>query len=158
MVGLGPIGEMACRIAVQRGVEKVIGVDLVPERLARAASRGVQTVNLLEHDDVAESIRELTDGRGADAVIDAVGMEAHGAPVGKFAQDATGLLPDKVAQKLMTTAGVDRLASLMLAIDSVRRATSGIASRSASTPKSMLLPCESTVTLRLVPGRKVDIG
>ncbi len=121
VVGLGPIGEMACRIAVQRGVEKVIGVDLVPERLARAASRGVQTVNLLEHDDVAESIRELTDGRGADAVIDAVGMEAHGAPVGKFAQDATGLLPDKVAQKLMTTAGVDRLASLMLAIDSVRR-------------------------------------
>lgn len=121
VVGLGPIGEMACRIAVQRGVEKVIGVDLVPERLTRAASRGVQTVNLLEHDDVAESIREMTDGRGADAVIDAVGMEAHGAPVGKFAQDATGLLPDKVAQKLMTTAGVDRLASLMLAIDSVRR-------------------------------------
>lgn len=121
VIGLGPIGEMACRIALEQGVENVIGVDLVPERLARAASRGVKTIDLTENDDVADAIRELTGGRGADSVIDAVGMEAHGAPIGKFAQDATGLLPDKWAQKLMDTAGVDRMASLLLAIDAVRR-------------------------------------
>lgn len=152
VIGLGPIGEMTCRIALQRGVEKVIGVDLVPERLARAASRGVQTINLNEHDDVAEAIREMTDGRGADAVVDAVGMEAHGAPVGKFAQDAAGLLPDRVAQKLITTAGVDRLASLMLAIDSVRRggtvSVSGVYGGMAD-PMPMMTMFDKQIQLRM---------
>lgn len=152
VIGLGPIGEMTCRIALQRGVEKVIGVDLVPERLARAASRGVQTINLNEHDDVAEAIREMTDGRGADAVVDAVGMEAHGAPVGKFAQDAAGLLPDRVAQKIITTAGVDRLASLMLAIDSVRRggtvSVSGVYGGMAD-PMPMMTMFDKQIQLRM---------
>jgi threonine dehydrogenase-like Zn-dependent dehydrogenase len=72
-------------------------------------------------DQITEAIREMTDGRGPDAVIDAVGMEAHGAPFGKLAQQVAGLLPDAVAAKMIEKAGVDRLAALHLAIDSVRR-------------------------------------
>jgi threonine dehydrogenase-like Zn-dependent dehydrogenase len=120
VLGLGPIGDMATRIAQQRGVEKVIGVDLVPERLERARAHGVFTADL-EGDDVIAEIREMTDGRGPDAVIDAVGMEAHGAPIGKLAQNIAGLLPDTVAQKLMETAGLDRLSALNLALELVRR-------------------------------------
>ncbi|MCS7477641.1 zinc-dependent alcohol dehydrogenase [Umezawaea endophytica] len=122
VLGLGPIGAMAARIARHRGAEKVIGVDLVPERLERARKDGVEVLDLLRHGKhLTEHIRDLTDGRGPDAVIDAVGMEAHGAPVGKFAQQVTGLLPDAVAEKLMRTAGLDRLGALHLAIDLVRR-------------------------------------
>lgn len=121
VLGLGPIGEMACRIALERGIEKVIGIDLVPERIARASSRGVITLDLNNHDDLGGAIREMTDGRGADSVIDAVGMEAHGSPIGKLAHDATSLLPKKAAKKLMETGGVDRLAALNSAIDIVRR-------------------------------------
>ncbi|GAA3652125.1 zinc-dependent alcohol dehydrogenase [Streptomyces chitinivorans] len=121
VLGLGPIGDMCCRIALHLGVEKVIGVDLVPERLERARARGVDVLDLTEHDDVADVVRERTGGRGADAVIDAVGMEAHGSAVAQMAQKSTGLLPKKIAEKLMTTAGVDRLAALQLAIDAVRR-------------------------------------
>jgi threonine dehydrogenase-like Zn-dependent dehydrogenase len=122
VLGLGPIGDMATRIAGQQGVQEVIGVDLVPERLQRAREHGVTTVDLNDHEgDLGEVIRDLTDGRGADAVIDAVGMEAHGAPGAKLAQQITGLLPDALAQKLMERAGVDRLAALYSAIDLVRR-------------------------------------
>ncbi|MGW4493234.1 zinc-dependent alcohol dehydrogenase [Streptomyces sp. NPDC004376] len=120
--GLGPIGEMACRIALERGAAKVIGIDLVPERLERAEARGVTVFDISEYgDSLPDAIRDLTDGRGPDAVIDAVGMEAHGAPVAKAAQWATGLLPDALAQKLMEHAGVDRLGALHAAIDTVRR-------------------------------------
>jgi threonine dehydrogenase-like Zn-dependent dehydrogenase len=63
----------------------------------------------------------MTAGRGPDAVIDAVGMEAHGAPVARLAQLGAGLLPSPVAAKLMERAGVDRLHALDLAIDIVRR-------------------------------------
>lgn len=121
VLGLGPIGQMACRVALHRGVEKVIGVDLVPERLATAARYGVQTLDLTEHDDIAATIRELTDGRGPDGVIDAVGMEAHGAPIGKLAQRLTGLLPSALAAKLSEKVGIDRLSALYAAIDTVRR-------------------------------------
>ena len=118
VVGLGPIGDMAARVALHRGY-RVIGIDLVPERLGRAAARGVEVLAL--SDDVADKVRDMTDGRGPDAVIDAVGMEAHGSPVAKAGQQLAGLLPDKLQEKLMTTAGVDRLAALYLAIDLVRR-------------------------------------
>ncbi|SDY88878.1 Threonine dehydrogenase [Micromonospora pattaloongensis] len=121
VLGLGPIGDMATRVALHRGAGQVIGVDLVPERLARARENGVQTLDLSEYDDIADVIRALTGGRGPDAVIDAVGMEAHGSPAGKLAQTMAGLLPDAVAAKMMETAGVDRLAALHLAIDVVRR-------------------------------------
>jgi threonine dehydrogenase-like Zn-dependent dehydrogenase len=122
VLGLGPIGDMACRIALHRG-HRVIGVDRVPERLARVAARGAETIDLRDHEkgEIGEVVRSLTDGRGADSVIDAVGMEAHGSPVGKFAQAAAGLLPDAVAEKMMQTAGVDRLDAVYTAIDAVRR-------------------------------------
>lgn len=120
VLGAGPIGDMATRIALHRGV-RVITVDTVMERLARVHGRGAETIDFAEVDDVADRVRELTDGRGADAVIDAVGMEAHGSPVASAAQKALGLLPKKMAEKLMLTAGSDRLAALMTAIDAVRR-------------------------------------
>jgi threonine dehydrogenase-like Zn-dependent dehydrogenase len=122
VLGLGPIGDMATRIARHHGVETVIGVDLVPARLERARRNGVTVLDLNEHGkDLGDVIRGLTNGRGADAVIDAVGMEAHGAPVARLAHQAVGLLPDKLAEKLMQTVGVDRLAALYTAIDVVRR-------------------------------------
>jgi threonine dehydrogenase-like Zn-dependent dehydrogenase len=122
VLGLGPIGDMSCRVALHGGVGRVIGVDLVPERLARVAARGVEVIDLLAHDDdLAETIRGMTAGRGPDAVIDAVGMEAHGAPVARLAQLGAGLLPSPLAAKLMERAGVDRLHALDLAIDIVRR-------------------------------------
>ncbi len=120
VLGLGPIGEMACRIARHRNY-RVIGVDLVPERLARATAGGVEVVDIREQDDVAETLRELTGGRGPDSVIDAVGMEAHGSTAAKLAQALTGVLPSRVGETLMGKAGVDRLAALHQAIDIVRR-------------------------------------
>jgi threonine dehydrogenase-like Zn-dependent dehydrogenase len=121
VLGLGPIGDMATRIAQQRGIENVIGVDLVPERLARAGAHGVDAIDLEGGEDIVGLIREKTGGRGPDAVIDAVGMEAHGAPIGKLAHNLTALLPDAAARKLMETGGVDRLAALNLAFELVRR-------------------------------------
>ena len=88
--GLGPIGEMSTRVAQHRGAGQVIGLDLVPERMARARAHGVEVLDVTELDDVAKAIRELTDGRGPDSVIDAVGMEAHGAPAAKLAQKVVG--------------------------------------------------------------------
>jgi threonine dehydrogenase-like Zn-dependent dehydrogenase len=121
VLGLGPIGDMSARIALHRG-HRVIGVDLVPERLTRAQARGVETLDLREHDaDLAETIRGMTDGRGPDSVIEAVGMEAHGAPAAKLAQQLTSLLPDAVARPLMEHAGMDRLHAFHRAIDIVRR-------------------------------------
>jgi threonine dehydrogenase-like Zn-dependent dehydrogenase len=121
VLGLGPIGDMACRIALHKGY-RVIGVDLVPERLERVRARGAEVLDLREHeDDLAEVIRGMTDGRGTDSVIDAVGMEAHGSPGAKVAQQAVGLLPDAVAEKVMERAGIDRLHAFHLAIDVVRR-------------------------------------
>jgi threonine dehydrogenase-like Zn-dependent dehydrogenase len=121
VLGLGPIGDMSTRIALHRG-HRVIGVDLVPERLERARQRGAEVLDVTEHqDDLADVIRGMTDGRGADSVIDAVGMEAHGSPIGKLAQQMSSLLPDAVAEKVMEKAGVDRLYALHAAVDIVRR-------------------------------------
>jgi threonine dehydrogenase-like Zn-dependent dehydrogenase len=93
----------------------------VPERLQRVAERGAEVIDMSEVDDVAERVRELTGGRGADSVVDAVGMEAHGSPVAETAQKALRLLPKKVQGAVMTNAGVDRLAALYTAIEAVRR-------------------------------------
>jgi threonine dehydrogenase-like Zn-dependent dehydrogenase len=121
VLGLGPIGDMASRVALHHGL-RVIGVDLVPERLERVRGRGAEVIDLREHErDLGEVIRGLTKGRGADSVIDAVGMEAHGSPIAKAAQTMAGLLPSKVAAPLMQRVGVDRLTALYTAIDVVRR-------------------------------------
>jgi threonine dehydrogenase-like Zn-dependent dehydrogenase len=121
VLGLGPIGAMSARIARHRGAGQVIGVDIVPERIERAAQWGAVTIDASTTGDVASAIRDLTHGRGADSVIDAVGMEAHGATVAKLAQQMTGLLPDAVAAPLMKKAGIDRMTALYTAIDAVRR-------------------------------------
>ena len=122
VLGLGPIGDMACRIAQQKWIDKIIAVDLVDERLERALAHGVQVIDLREHeDDLADVVRELTDGRGPDSVIDAVGMEAHGSPTAAAAQRVTAHLPDALTEPLMKKAGLDRLAAVYTAIETVRR-------------------------------------
>jgi threonine dehydrogenase-like Zn-dependent dehydrogenase len=152
VIGLGPIGTMSTRVAQHLGAGRVIGIDLVPERLERAAARGVDVIDLSAVDDPGEVVRELTAGRGADSVIDAVGMEAHGAPTAKVAQQITGLLPDAVAQRLMRKAGVDRLSALMLAIDVVRRggtvSVSGVYG-GMTDPMPMLVMFDKQVQLRM---------
>ncbi|WP_134768689.1 zinc-dependent alcohol dehydrogenase [Nocardioides sp. 1609] len=153
VVGAGPIGDMASRIAKHRGL-RVIVVDSVPERLARITERGGETVDLREvdSDDVPERVRDLTDGRGADAVIDAVGMEAHGSPVAEAAQKALGLLPKKVAGALMQKTGSDRLDALYTAFESVRRggtvSISGVYGGAAS-PMPMLQLFDKQLQLRM---------
>ena len=122
VMGLGPIGDMSTRIAKYRGAGKVIAVDLVPERLKRAKDNGIDVIDLSEHeDDLKKVILDKTDGRGPDAVIDAVGFEAHGSPVAKFVQDTAGLMPDPVAEGMIKKMGIDRLSALHAAIDTVRR-------------------------------------
>jgi threonine dehydrogenase-like Zn-dependent dehydrogenase len=119
--GLGPIGQMACRIAKYRGASRVIALDPVPERRAMAERHGVEALDPSEIDDVPGSLIDLVDGRGPDAVIEAVGMEAHGSPRGKLAQAAAGLLPDAISQPLIDKYAVDRLAALHAALKSARR-------------------------------------
>jgi threonine dehydrogenase-like Zn-dependent dehydrogenase len=151
VLGLGPIGDMCTRVAPQHGVERVIGIDLVPERLERVRARGVDVLNLQEEDDIVETVREMTGGRGPDSVIDAVGMEAHGSPV-KIAHQMISLLPDAVAEKLMKRAGVDRLTALHLAIELVRRggtiSLSGVYGGEAD-PMPMLTLFDKQIQLRM---------
>ena len=118
VLGLGPIGQMAARIGAHLGY-RVIGVDPVAERRAMAARHGIEVLEGGEG--VVEELRERTDGRGPDSVVDAVGMEAHGSPVAGTAQAAVGMLPSSLARTAMETAGVDRLSALYSAIDAVRR-------------------------------------
>lgn len=120
VLGLGPIGSMACRIASHRDRCKVIGVDLVDERLDRARDYCEEIIDL-RRDDADEVVKSHTQGRGADSVIDAVGMEAHGSPIAEAAQTASGFLPSPVGRVVMKHAGVDRLAALNSAISLVRR-------------------------------------
>jgi threonine dehydrogenase-like Zn-dependent dehydrogenase len=118
--GLGPIGQMCTRIARRRAA-RVIGVDLVPERLDLARRYEVEVVDANEQEDVPAVIREMTQGRGTDSVIEAVGMEAHGDIVGKLAQQAASILPDFVASRMVQKAGIDRLRALYDSIETVRR-------------------------------------
>ncbi|GGT20874.1 zinc-dependent alcohol dehydrogenase [Nonomuraea spiralis] len=151
VLGLGPIGQMCARIARHLG-HRVIGVDGVTKRLEMARRHGIEVVDASETTDVPAAIRDLTSGRGTDSVIDAVGMEAHGSPAAKIAQTLTGLLPGAVAAPLMSHAGVDRLAALNQAIDSVRRG--GVISvigvyGGMTDPLPMLRMFDKGVTLRM---------
>ncbi|MBW3592513.1 MAG: glutathione-dependent formaldehyde dehydrogenase [Actinobacteria bacterium] len=105
--GLGSIGQMCARIAFHQGAERVIGVDQVPERLAMASRHGVETIDFASVGDVVAVIREMTAGRGADSVIDAVGMEAVGSAF------------EHVLQTLKIQA--DRFYALRRSHDAVRR-------------------------------------
>jgi threonine dehydrogenase-like Zn-dependent dehydrogenase len=109
------------RIAKQLGIERVIAVDLVPERNDLARTHGAEIVQWKNDGTSAGEIRELTGGRGADAVIDAVGMEAHGAPVAERIAKVVGAMPDALARPIMEKMGIDRTSSLHASIDSVRR-------------------------------------
>ncbi|PZU43393.1 MAG: glutathione-dependent formaldehyde dehydrogenase [Arsenicicoccus sp.] len=120
VMGLGPVGQLAVRAARHRGL-RVIGVDLVPERLEAARNHGAEVIDLTEVEEVGQAVRDLTEGRGADGVLDAVGMEAHGSPVLGAAVSMAKRLPGPIARKAIETAGVDRLAALHASIDAVRR-------------------------------------
>jgi threonine dehydrogenase-like Zn-dependent dehydrogenase len=118
VMGLGPVGQFVSRVGRHLGYE-VLAVDPVAERRAMAERHGIETWDLTG--DIVEALRDRTDGRGADGVVDAVGMEAHGSPMAGFAQAAVGILPDSIARKAMDTAGLDRLAALHASLDVVRR-------------------------------------
>ncbi|MEV7106019.1 alcohol dehydrogenase catalytic domain-containing protein [Streptomyces atroolivaceus] len=153
VLGLGPIGAMAAKIALLRGAELVVGVDMVPERLDRVSSYGATCLDLRRHGKkLGDAVRDLTHGRGTDAVIDAVGMEAHGAPIAKAAHTAVGLLPDALGQRVMDTAGIDRLTALHTAVDAVRRGGTisivGVYGGSAD-PMPMLTMFDKQIQLRM---------
>ncbi len=151
VLGLGPVGQLATRIARHRG-HRVIGVDLVAERLALAQAHGIEVLDLSGVDDPAAALIDLTGGRGPDAVLEAVGMEAHGSPVEGVAAKAVGLLPDALAAPLMKTAGVDQMAALNTAFAACRRggtvSISGVYGGQAD-PMPMMKIFDRGLTLRM---------
>ena len=148
VLGLGPVGQFAARIGKHLGY-RVLAVE--PEQVRRdlAAKYDIETFDLSK--DLVAELVDLTDGRGPDAVVDGVGMEAHGNPVAGFAQRAAGLLPDKLAQKAIETAGVDRLDAVHTAIDLVRRggtvSLSGVYGGMAD-PMPMMTLFDKQITVR----------
>lgn len=146
--GLGPIGQMCARIGRHFGA-RVFGIDPVPERRDMAKRHGVEVFDYT--DETNDAIRDATDGRGPDGVVDAVGMEAHGSPLGKVAHQAVGLLPDALSEPLMEKAGVDRLAALHASLDLVRRggtvSLSGVYGGEAD-PMPMLTLFDKQIQLR----------
>jgi threonine dehydrogenase-like Zn-dependent dehydrogenase len=74
--GAGPVGQMAIRSALLLGAKQVIAIDRVPERLSMARAGGATTINF-EEESVVERLNDLTNGKGPEKCIDAVGMEAH---------------------------------------------------------------------------------
>ena len=74
--GAGPVGQFCLRSALLLGAEQVVCIDRVPERLSMARAGGATTIDF-EAESVLERLEELTDGRGPDKCIDAVGLEAH---------------------------------------------------------------------------------
>jgi len=149
VLGLGPVGQLAARIGVHLGLD-VVAVDPVAERRAMASRHGAEAVDL--HDQVVDELRDRTAGRGPDAVVDAVGLEAHGSPVAGFAQAAVGLLPDPVAEAAIKTAGIDRLAALRMAMELVRRggtvSVSGVYGGMAD-PLPMMTMFDKQLTIRM---------
>ena len=152
VIGLGPVGLLAVRSARRLGIENVIGVDLLPDRLARAEASGAQTVDLTQVDDVGDAIRDLTEGRGADGVLEAVGMEAHGNPVAEKVIGAASHLPKPVAQAAIERVGIDRLEALYTAFEAARRggtvSISGVYGGTAD-PLPMMDLFDKGLTLRM---------
>jgi threonine dehydrogenase-like Zn-dependent dehydrogenase len=122
VTGLGPIGQMCARIARHLGAERVIASDNVPERLEMARRNGIEVLSTDDVADIPAAVLDMTSGRGADGVIEAVGMEAHGSPLQSAAIKAVGKLPDPIARKATETFGIDRMAALTTAFAAVRRA------------------------------------
>ena len=111
--GLGPIGQMCARIALNQGAGRVIGVDNVPERLSLAAKYGIETIDFSAVEDVKEIMLDLTDGRGVNAAIDAVGMEAEGSFIDSFLQ-ATKMQVDKAYALRQCIASIRRGGTLSI--------------------------------------------
>ncbi|MAC11686.1 zinc-dependent alcohol dehydrogenase [Novosphingopyxis iocasae] len=107
--GCGPVGLFAIQSALVMGASKVIAIDHYPNRLALARQLGAEVIDF-RGTDVREALMEMSGGIGVDAVIDAVGMEAHG-----FAPDN---VIDIAKQKIGM--GADRAAALKQAILAVR--------------------------------------
>lgn len=96
--GCGPVGQAAIKSAYLLGAERVIAIDRFPERLRMAREFGNAEVLDYDEEDVYENLREMTGGRGPDACIDAVGMEAHGhgpAAVYDYFKQEVGLESDR---------------------------------------------------------------
>ena len=152
VLGLGPVGQLAVRSAALQGVKRIIAVDLVDERLALAKSWGAEIVDLREVDDVSDTLRDMTDGRGPDGVLDAVGMEAHGNPIAEKVVAGAARLPKALGSKAIETAGIDRLDALHTAIHSVRRAgtvsVSGVYGGMAD-PMPMMEMFDKGITMRM---------
>ncbi|MFE0435467.1 zinc-dependent alcohol dehydrogenase [Streptomyces nigra] len=155
VLGLGPVGDMACRVARLLGAGQVFGVDLVPERLKRVRERGVETYDLRSFDDEKElvtAIRDATNGRGPDAVIDAVGTEAHGSAAAKLAQSAAAIMPRRISGPFAERFSIDRLAAFHTAIELVRRggtiSLSGVYGGMAD-PLPMLTMFDKQIQLRM---------
>ena len=150
--GLGPVGQLAVRCAQEQGAGRVIGVDLVPERLDRARLLGADVVDSSSTDDVAQVLKEMTKGRGPDSVVDAVGMEAHGNPVAKRIIAMASRLPKPIAQPAIEKVGIDRLDALHTAIDAVRRggtvSLSGVYG-GAIDPMPMMTMFDKGITMRM---------
>lgn len=117
VLGLGAVGQFAARVGRHMGY-RVLAIDPVAERQAMARRHGIETCGIEE---AADRVGEFTAGRGADSVVDAVGMEAHGNPVVHAAHMALGSMPGAIARPVMDHAGLDRTAALLSAIDLVRR-------------------------------------
>ncbi len=118
--GLGPVGQLVTRLAIRRGL-RTVAVEPVADRRSAVEALGVQTIDPDAVDDVVPALWELTDGRGPDAVVDAVGMESAGSPVPAFLTAVADRLPGALTRPLLTHAGIDRLAALHAAVRAVRR-------------------------------------
>jgi len=121
VLGLGPVGQFTARIGRYLGASRVIAVDSVPERLEMARRHGIETIDGTDEDDVALRLIDMTEGRGPDGIVDAVGMEAHDSPVGKAAHAVVGALPDVLARPMADKMALDRMGALRTAIKAVRR-------------------------------------
>src|SRR6478752_1778689 len=121
VLGLGPVGQLAVRSALHRGVGRVIAVDLVDDRLDLARSWGAEVIDVRDAGEVADALKDLTSGRGPDGVIDAVGMESHRNPLSEKVIAAASRLPKPVARAAIEHVGIDRLSALHTAIAAVRR-------------------------------------
>jgi len=152
VVGLGPVGQLAVRSAKHLGLEKVIGIDLVPERLAKAREAGAQVIDAREVKEVGDAVRDLTDGRGADGVLEAVGMEAHGNPIAEKVIGIASHLPKALARPAIENVGIDRLAALYSSFDCARRggtvSISGVYGGMAD-PMPMMSLFDKGLTLRM---------
>jgi threonine dehydrogenase-like Zn-dependent dehydrogenase len=152
VLGLGPVGQLAVRAAKQLGIEEVYAVDLVPERLELAREWGAHVVDLSTTKDVPEALRELTDGRGPDSVLEAVGMEAHGNPVSEKVIGLASRMPGPVARAAIESFGIDRVSALHTAFAAVRRggtvSISGVYGGMAD-PMPMMDMFDKGLTLRM---------